>query len=72
MVKDEYPVHYMSKRTTEAESKHSSYEFEALAIEEAVRKFRHYLFDIKFKIVTDCQAFELTLKKKDLSTRVAI
>lgn len=26
---------------------------------------------IKFKIVTDCKAFEMTLRKKDLTTRVA-
>lgn len=66
-----HPVHYMSKRTNEAERRYSSYELEALAIVEGVKKFRHYLFGIHFKIVTDCQAFELTLKKKDLTPKVA-
>lgn len=68
-----HPIHYMSRRTSEAESKYSSYELEALAIIEGVKKFRHYLHGIPFKIVTDCQAFEKTLNKKDLamSTRVA-
>lgn len=29
------------------------------------------MLGIKFKIVTDCAAFEQTMKKKDLTTRVA-
>ncbi|KAG6465495.1 hypothetical protein O3G_MSEX015186 [Manduca sexta] len=66
-----HPVHYMSRKTTEAESRYSSYELEALAIVEAVRKFRHYLYGMHFKIVTDCKAFEQTLKKKDLTPKVA-
>lgn len=66
-----HPVRYMSRRTNEAEMKYSSYELEALAIVEGVKKFRHYLFGIHFKIVTDCQAFELTLRKKDLTPKVA-
>ncbi|XP_073967448.1 uncharacterized protein [Choristoneura fumiferana] len=70
---DLHPVHYFSRKTSEAQSKYSSYELEALAIVEGVKKFRHYLFGFHFKIVTDCKAFEMTLKKKDLamSTRVA-
>lgn len=66
-----HPVYYLSKKTNEAEKKYTSYELEALAVIESVKKFRHYLFGIKFKIVTDCQAFEMTLRKKDMSTRVA-
>nr|XP_049693297.1 uncharacterized protein LOC126053899 [Helicoverpa armigera]XP_049695188.1 uncharacterized protein LOC126054290 [Helicoverpa armigera]XP_049704767.1 uncharacterized protein LOC126056282 [Helicoverpa armigera] len=66
-----HPVHYMSKKTTDIQSRYSSYELEALAIIEGIRKFRHYLYGIPFKIVTDCKAFELTLKKKDLSAKVA-
>lgn len=66
-----HPVYYMSKRTSEGEAKYSSYELEALAVIEGVKKFRNYLFGIHFKIVTDCQAFEATLKKKDLSAKVA-
>lgn len=68
-----HPVHYMSRKTTDAQSKYTSYELEALAIIEGIKKFRHYLFGIKFKIVTDCKAFQMTINKKDLamSTRVA-
>ncbi|UYV84469.1 hypothetical protein LAZ67_X002302 [Cordylochernes scorpioides] len=64
-------IHYMSKKTNEAQQKYSSYELEVLAVVEAVKKFRIYLLGIKFKILTDCSAFTMTLKKKDLTTRVA-
>lgn len=66
-----HPVYYMSKKTSDAEKKYTSYELEALAIVEGVKKFRKYLIGIPFKIVTDCLAFEMTMKKKDLVTRVA-
>ncbi|UYV81442.1 hypothetical protein LAZ67_20001196 [Cordylochernes scorpioides] len=66
-----HPVHYMSKKTNEAQQKYSSYELEVLAVVEAVKKFRIYLLGIKFKILTDCSAFTMTLKKKDMTTRVA-
>lgn len=66
-----HPVHYMSRKTNDAQAKYSSYELEATAIIEGVKKFHQYLFGIRFKIVTDCKAFELTLKKKDLSAKIA-
>ncbi|UYV74561.1 hypothetical protein LAZ67_12000143 [Cordylochernes scorpioides] len=61
----------MSKKTNEAQQKYSSYELDVLAVVEAVKKFRVYLLGIKFKILTECSAFTITLKKKDLTTRVA-
>ena len=61
----------MSCKTSEAERKYHSYELEILAIIKAVQKFRVYLLGVKFKLVTDCQAFQKTLKKKDLSPKVA-
>ncbi|GBM19209.1 Retrovirus-related Pol polyprotein from transposon 297 [Araneus ventricosus] len=69
--KNFHPTYYMSKNTTDAEKKYSSYELEALAVIEAVKKFRVYLLGIPFKIVTDCSALEKTMQKKDLVTRVA-
>lgn len=66
-----HPVHYMSRKTSEVQSRYSSYELEALAIIEGLRKFRHYLFGLKFKIITDCRAFELTLRKRDLTPKIA-
>ncbi|GBN83663.1 Retrovirus-related Pol polyprotein from transposon 297, partial [Araneus ventricosus] len=69
--KNFHPTYYMSKKTTDAEKKYSNYELEALAVIEAVKKFRVYLLGIPFKIVTDCSALEKTMQKKDLVTRVA-
>lgn len=66
-----HPIYFMSKKTTDAEKKYSSYELEVLAIIEALKKFRVYLLGLHFKLVTDCNAFTKTLEKKDLSTRVA-
>lgn len=66
-----HPVYYSSSKTTDSEKKYTSYELEALAVLEGVKKFRKYLLGIPFKIVTDCAAFEMTLRKKDLATRVA-
>ncbi|GBM81746.1 Retrovirus-related Pol polyprotein from transposon 17.6 [Araneus ventricosus] len=48
------PVQYMSKKTTPAEEKYSSYELEVLAVVNALRKFRTYLMGNHFKIITDC------------------
>ncbi|XP_037976041.2 uncharacterized protein K02A2.6 [Plutella xylostella] len=67
-----HPVHYMSRKTSETEQRnYTSYELEALAVVEGVRKFRKYLFGIHFKIVTDCAAFQKTLYKKEVSAKVA-
>ena len=48
----------MSKKTKKEERNYMSYELEALAIVEALRKFRVYLLGIQFKIITDCAAFQ--------------
>jgi len=61
----------MSKKTTEAERKYSSYELEALTVVEALKKFRIYLLGKTFKIVTDCYAFQQTMHKQDLTPRIA-
>ncbi|GFS51794.1 retrovirus-related Pol polyprotein from transposon opus [Trichonephila inaurata madagascariensis] len=65
------PVYYMSKKTNTAEEKYDSYELEVLAIINALKKFRVYLLGQIFKIVTDCSAFQMTMHKKDLITRIA-
>ncbi|KAK9728024.1 RNase H-like domain found in reverse transcriptase [Popillia japonica] len=64
-------VYYVSKKTTPAERKYCSYELEVLAIVEALKKFRIYLLGHNFKIITDCNAFQKTMHKKELTTRVA-
>jgi transposase InsO family protein len=66
-----HPVYYMSCKTSEAEKKLHSYHLEMLAVIKAVQKFRVYLLGIHFKIVTDCEAFEQTLRKDALAPKVA-
>jgi len=66
-----HPVYFMSKKTTDAEKKYSSYELEAKTVVEALKKFRVYLLGKTFKIFTDCAAFQQTMRKKDLITRIA-
>lgn len=65
-----HPVFLFSKRTTEVESRYHSFELEMLAIIYALRRFRIYLCGIRFKIVTDCNALTLALKKKDINPRI--
>ncbi|GFV21583.1 transposon Tf2-9 polyprotein [Trichonephila clavipes] len=66
-----HPVYYMSKKTNTAEEKYDSYELEVLAIINTLKKFRVYLLGQHFKIVTDCSAFQKTMQKKELITRIA-
>lgn len=66
-----HPIYYASGKTTPAETKYSSYELEVLAVVKGLIKFRVYLLGIPFKIITDCQAFAMTMRKKELSPRIA-
>ncbi|GFW51886.1 transposon Tf2-6 polyprotein [Trichonephila clavipes] len=66
-----HPVYLMSKKTNTAEEKYDTYELEVLAIINALKKFRVYLLGQHFKIVTDCSAFQKTMQKKELITRIA-
>ena len=61
----------MSKKTKKEERNYTSYELEAFAIVEALKKFWVYLLGIQFKIITDCAAFQRTMSKKELSTCIA-
>jgi len=58
-----HPIYYSSGKTSPAERRYTSYELEVLAIVKALIKFRVYLLGISFKIITDCRAFALTIKK---------
>lgn len=66
-----YPVYYLSFKTSEAESKLSSYELEVLAVIKCLEKLRCYLLGKTFVIYTDCKAFQLTMSKKHLSPKIA-
>ncbi|GBN27272.1 Retrovirus-related Pol polyprotein from transposon 17.6 [Araneus ventricosus] len=58
-----HTIHYMSKTTSLQEEKYSSYELEVLTIIEALKKFLNYLVGSKFRIITDCSAFQKTMSK---------
>ena len=66
-----HSMYYMIWKTLSVEKQYSSYELEMLAMVVALRKFRVYLLSITFKIITDCQAFQRTMDKKDLSHEIA-
>jgi len=66
-----HPVEYMSRKTTDAEEKYPSYELEVLAIVQALKKWRIYLLGRKIKIVTDCNAFAMTMRKNDVPVKVS-
>ncbi|GBM30960.1 Retrovirus-related Pol polyprotein from transposon 17.6, partial [Araneus ventricosus] len=66
-----HPIHYMSRKTSPQEEKFSSYELEVLAIIEALKKFRNYLVGSKFRIITDCSAFQKTMSKTQLTPKIA-
>lgn len=61
-----HPVRYMSTKTSLAEENWSSYELEVLAVVKALTDWRIHLLGSQFKVITDCKAFEDTMKKKQL------
>ena len=65
------PISYFSHRTTQDESKYHSFELECPAAIYAIKPFHIYLSGIKFKIITDCDSFQLTLGKKDINSRTS-
>lgn len=66
-----HSVQFMSRKCKPAEDRYHSYEHEVLAIVEALKKWRFCLLDIKFKIITDCNAFTMTMQKRDIPVRVS-
>lgn len=66
-----HPVYFVSKKTTGAEGKYTSYELDALAVIEALKEFRVYVLGYPFKIVTDCNEFKMTMDKKEISRSIA-
>lgn len=66
-----HPVQCVSIKTSPAKEKYDSYSLEVLAIVEALEKFRHCLLGMKFKIITDCEAFKKTMDKANVVAKVA-
>ena len=65
------PVSFFSQRTTPAEAKYHSFELECLAVVYALKRYKIYLMGLKFKIITDCDSFRLTLNKQEINPRIS-
>lgn len=62
---------YLSQKTKPSERNYSSYELEVITIILALHKLRVYLLGLRFRIVTDCQAFQMTMSKRDICAKIA-
>ena len=67
----DHPISFFSKALTKAERKWDSCEQELFAILSAVKHYRHYLMNTKFRVRTDNKACTYVLKKAELSPRLA-
>lgn len=65
-----HPTHYLSHKTSPVEQRYSTYDLEVLAIFYPLQKFRVNLLGVPFKIVTDCAAFQQTMQKQEVSTKI--
>lgn len=65
-----HPIAYFSRQTTAAEANYHSYELEMLAVVETTCKYRNYLLNKKFTIVTDCNAITTCKTQKELVRRI--
>lgn len=55
-----HPAHFASKKTINAQRKYTNYEFEGLAVINALQKISGYVLGIPFNIVTNCNSFKMT------------
>ena len=66
-----HPIQYASRKMTSAERKYSACEREALAVIFALKTFRVYLLSTqRFTLITDHQALQYAVKKKDIHGRL--
>src|SRR5919206_993985 len=68
--KKEHPIGYASRSLTQPEQNYSTNELESLAVVWGVKKFHHYLYGRKFKIITDHSALKF-MDNTDLTGRRA-
>lgn len=66
------PVAYFSRLLNTAEKNYCISQQEALAVVDGVERYRCYLSDVKFTIVTDHCALCFIMTKKDLSRRLTL
>ncbi|MCO5603397.1 hypothetical protein L7F22_057547 [Adiantum nelumboides] len=65
------PVAFESKKLDRAQSNYSAYERELLAIIHALKKWRHYLYDVTFDVRTDHEILKWLSSQNELKGRKA-
>ena len=65
------PIYYASRQMSQAETKYSTTEREALAVIYACKKFRHYLLGYWIVFHTDHDSLKYLVNKSDLSGQIA-
>lgn len=66
-----HPVYYVSKKTTEVESKYHSSRLELIAIVYCVERLRNFLIGIHFTVFTDCQVLVYLNTQKTGNSQIA-
>lgn len=65
------PISFASRKLTDAEKKYSITEKECLGLIWATKYFNHYLWGLKFQVVTDHRALCWLKSRKDMTGRLA-
>lgn len=65
-----HPVYAISRRTTDTERNYHSSKLELMAIVWAIERLRIFLINIKFVVVTDCQALTYLNKNKTKNAQI--
>ena len=63
-------VYYLSKKFDNTQKAWPSFEREAFAVVYAIERFRHYLVDTRFTVVTDCKALSYVLQGTSTNAKV--
>lgn len=64
-------VHYLSFKTDKYEANLHSYVLETLGVVKCLERLRPYLLGLKFKVYTDCHAYQQTMEKKNATAKIA-
>ncbi|KAJ8713809.1 hypothetical protein PYW08_007429 [Mythimna loreyi] len=66
-----YPVSYASRKLSDGEKKYSTTEKECLALVWALNYFKHFLWGLKFQVMTDHKALCWLRSRRDMNGRLA-
>ena len=65
------PIAFYSRSLTEAETRYSTFELEALAIKSALQKWRYFVLGYKIEVYSDCLPAIHILRSKNSTGRIA-